>query len=538
LNGKSISKVLKQFLGEIPFTVELYWLLKQHKQTPKSHFQIKNLQLTLPEACSQIKPFAQKAKGGKKVFIFATLHYWIEHTTMLGLALAGRGHHVTLAYLPYAEWHKPISKFDLRRQNIYARQVLQEAAPFLKTVSFLDYHPFLPSLPQELSQAINQVSEYDTQYTLQTESFYPNDPTYRLRIERNQMAGQNAYNWLKGHCPDVVIVPNGTIQEFGVIYRVARYLNIPAVTYEFSDQREHIWLAQNKEIMRHETGELWKVSRDLPLKDEEKQRLGDLFSARTKATSFENFSRLWQGLPARGGNEARHELGLDERPVVLLATNVLGDSLTLGRHVFSDSMEEWISKTVKFFADQDNVQLVIRIHPGEALTHGASMQDVVRNALRKLPEHIHLIGPSDKVNTYDLVEVTDVGLVYTTTVGLEMAMQGIPVITSGLTHYRGRGFTLDPQTWNEYLDLLQKVLADPLAYRLSNEQMDLAWRYAYRFFFDFPFPFPWHIIRFWDDYKARPLKFVLGKEGADLYDATFKYLTGEPIDWAKLYAKS
>ena len=42
----------------------------------------------------------------KKVLIFATLHYWIEHAALLGMALAGLGHEVTLAYLPYANWRK------------------------------------------------------------------------------------------------------------------------------------------------------------------------------------------------------------------------------------------------------------------------------------------------------------------------------------------------------------------------------------------------------------------------------------------------
>src|SRR5450759_5874200 len=103
----------------------------------------------------------------------------------------------------------------------------------------------------------------------------------------------------------------------------------------------------------------------------------------------------------------------DERPVVLLATNVLGDSLTLGRQIFSDGMSEWITRTVQYFGDRKDVQLVIRIHPGEALTHGPSMVDVVKNALPAIPEHIHLIGPLEKINTYDVVAVADLGLVYT-----------------------------------------------------------------------------------------------------------------------------
>ena len=410
---------------------------------------------------------------------------------------------------------------------------MQNAAPYLKPVSLLDVHPFLQTLPPELVNAVDQVSIFDAQYTLQVEDVNRQDPTYLLRYERNLAAARAALTWFKGHRPDVVIVPNGTIQEFGVVYRVARYLEIPVVTYEFGDQREHIWLAQNGEIMRHETDALWAARRDQPLAAAEVERLNALFTARLNATTWENFSRQWQGTPAQGGNQARASLGLDERPVALLATNVLGDSLTLGRQVFSESMEEWIVRTVQYFAGRVDTQLVIRVHPGETLTHGTSMVDVVRRTLPKLPAHIHLIGPAEKVNTYDLVDVADAGLVYTTTVGMEMAMSGKPVLVAGQTHYRGRGFTFDPSTWEEYFAQLHSLLANPAAYRLSKEKMDLAWQYAYRFFFEFPFPFPWHLVRFWDDYKARSMSYVLGKEGTAQYETTFRYLAGEPIDWTK-----
>jgi len=129
------------------------------------------------------------------------------------------------------------------------------------------------------------------------------------------------------------------------------------------------------------------------------------------------------------------------------------------------------------------------------------------------------------------MDVADLGLVYTTTVGLEMAMNGLPVIVSGQTHYRGRGFTMDPDNWVAYFKLLGAVLENPKVYRLSKEQVEHAWRYAYRFFFDYPRPFPWRLWLMWEDYKARPLETVLGDEGRQQWDSTFRYLTGEPIDW-------
>ncbi len=527
-------ETVKNILGQIPFTAELYWLVRQRGKPLQSRFSLKNLHENLPEILQQAQEQRQKAAPGKKILVFATLHYWIEHAALLGLALAARGHKMTLGYLPYADWRAPINRFDLRRQNAYARKVLGGASGLLEPVTFMNLHPSYKPLSEPLQEIAEAVSEYDAQYTLQNEEVDIESDIYQLRLERNSAVVRYAYLWLRSNRPDVVIVPNGTIQEFGAVYRVARLLDIPTVTYEFGDQRKRIWLAQNAEVMRQETEDLWNTRKELPLSEEQMERLRSLFAARQRADLWENFARRWQDRPAQGGAQARVELGLDNRPVVLLATNVLGDSLTLGRQVFSESMAEWISRTVQYFAGRPDVQLVIRIHPGEVLTHGLSMENVVRNVLPQLPDHIRLIGPQEKVNTYDLVEVADVGLVYTTTVGLEMALQGLPVIVAGQTHYRERGFTLDPDSWVRYYKIIGSVLENPQEYRLSDHQVDLAWRYAYRFFFEFPLPFPWHLVRLWDDYKAMNLKDVFSPENAELFGPTLDYLAGEPMDWTQV----
>lgn len=523
--------LIKKVLGEIPYTAELYWHLIQRHKDWQLHFKLNFLDSILPEAVRQVEPYARSSQPGKDVFIFASLHYWIELSTLMSLALAGKGHQVTFSFLPYGTCQKPIQKFDLRRQNLYARQVLGQAGSLIKVQSLLDVHPFSHALPEELEEAVEEVSVFDTQYVLQEEEIDKNNPLFKLRKERNAEAARNARAWLAAHRPDVVIIPNGTIQEMGIVYRVAQYMDIPTVTFEFGDRREHIWIGQNKEIMHHETDELWKVRGAEPLVEAQLQRLQELFAARIDAKTWQNFARRWQDTPTEGGEAVRAKLGLDDRPVVLLATNVLGDSLTLGRQVFSRTMAEWIERTVNYFADRKDVQLVIRIHPGETLTHGISMVDVVNDALGEIPSHIHLVKPDEPVNTYDIVDIADLGLVYTTTVGLEMAMRGIPVIVAGQTHYRNRGFTHDPESWEEYFDKLDSLLNDLESARLIQEQVELSWRYAHLFFFEFPKPFPWHILDRKEDFKARPLVFVLGNEGSERYGETFEYLVGKPLEW-------
>jgi hypothetical protein len=257
-----------------------------------------------------------------------------------------------------------------------------------------------------------------------------------------------------------------------------------------------------------------------------------LIRARHGGTAWAQFGRLWQKGQRQGASNIRQSLGLDEeRPIVLVATNVVGDSLALNRQIFTDGMADWLSQSLRYLAGRPDVQTVVRIHPGELLGAGMPSEKVVRNALPDLPAHVTLIPPDSEVNTYDLIENAHIGLVYTSTAGLEMAMHGVPVLTAGQTHYRGKGFTLDPKTLTEYLDRLEHGLAEPVGRRLPTDQVELAWRYAHRFFFEFPFAFPWHLLHFWKDMGERPLERLVRPGGADPYREVLEILAGAPIDW-------
>ena len=526
-------KVFKSLLGELPLTAEIDWLVRQRNRPRKDHYSLDRLKRSLPEARAQAEPYARAATPGKRILLFATLHYWIEQSAYLGLVLAGLGHKVTLLTLPYAEWHKKLDNFTQRQRILHTNDALHLLAPLVKHITLLNVKP-AATLPEELQAAVEVTSLWDTQYTLMREEVDLNGDdsiVFNLRRARNTFAARAALAWMQSHCPDVVIVPNGLILELGIIFCVARHLGIPAVTFEFNDQHEQIWLAQNSSIMRQDTDYLWEARRTRPMTEDMYERLADLENARRGARVWGKSKRLWQYISAQGEEQTRKMIGLDDRPVVILAANVLGDSLTLGRHIFSTTMSEWIARTVKFFADRREIQLVIRIHPGETLVPAKSMEKVVRETLPELPEHIHVIAAAEKINTYDLIEIADLGLVYTTTVGLETAMNGRPVIVCGQTHYRGRGFTLDPNVWDEYFVMLERVLSNLSGHRLNETQVQTAWNYAYRFFFEYPRPFPWRLMGFWEDLKIWPLTRVLGPEGKAEFGDTFQSLVGEPFTW-------
>jgi hypothetical protein len=532
-------QAIKTILGDMPLTAELYWHLRQQGKPLSKSASLRRTQKWLPTWLAQAKAAARLAdRPAQHVMLFSTLRYWLEYGTLLGCAFAGLGHRVAHTYLPYTNWRKPLNRFDLRRQSAYIRSVLDPAEPFLKPVNLLDVRTDHRQLPPDVQAAIEEVSLRDAQYTLQIENVELEGASdsarlYHLRLERNLQAAQAALAWMQANRPDVVVTPNGSILEMGAVYQVARYLDIPVVTYEFGEQRDRIWLARNAEVMRQETDALWAARGHLPLNENQWEQTKALFASRQRASLWENFSRRWQGQPNVGGEKVRQELGLDHRPVILLAANVIGDSLTLGRQMFSQSMTEWLERTASHLAGNPEVQLVIRIHPGERYTKGPSVANVVQSVLPDMPEHIHLVGADDPINTYDLVEIADLGLVYTTTVGMEMAMSGVPVIVAGQTHYRGKGFTLDPNTWEGYLQQLEEVIKDPQAFKCSRQQVEQAWNYAYRFFFEYPLPFPWHLLHFWNELENWSIEKVLTPEGRTQFEPTFEVLLGRPRNWTR-----
>ena len=527
---------IKDFIGTLPFSAELFWAVRGSRRPWQAHYKLGGIKDVLRQSVHEVQVNARHNPKPKKVFLFASLHYWIEQAGLIALAMAGQGHEVQLAYLPFAEWDKDINRFDVRRQDLYTQDLLKPTRDIIQVI------PLLPDLlrfyrwedsdyPADLLEIAKQVSRYDTMYTKQIEEISEDDPLFNFRLRRNLPAALALQRAFERERPDVVIIPNGTILEMGIAYKVAQKMGIETMTFEFADQRERIWIAQNDEIMRHDTTALWDGLGGQALPEEARQAMVELLAARKGARLWGNFARQWQQNPSQGAETAKKNLGLDERPVALLPTNVLGDSLTLGRERITGSMAEMIVGTIQHFIDHPEAQLVVRVHPGELKTHGTSMIDVIKENFKELPDHIHIVRPEDKTNTYDLIEVADLGIVFTTTVGMEMAMTGIPVVITGKTHYANKGFTHEPADWAAYEALLQEIVANPSAYRLSEKQIEQVWLYAYLFFFEYSLPFPWHLLWLAEDFKMRPLSHVLSDAGKARYGKTFGYLIGEPLDW-------
>ncbi len=519
-------QTLKTWLGRLPGVVELDWHIRRSRPPLRRH--LKTLAPYLAEWGPWAAEQARQAPPGRKIAVFAMLSPWVAQTAVLSLALAAQGHNVALGYFPYQDWWQPDDPWGWRRWSLYLRDLLKPTAGAFQVVPLLN-EPHDP-IPSHWDASLERLSAHDVEYTRQREGADAEDPLYPLRLARNRAAAAVLAHWLRREHPDVLIVPNGAILEFGVAYEVARRLGIPVVTYEFEYQREHAWLSQGQPVMELDTTNLWKAAVAKPLAPQQLARLQEMMTARRGGRPWETHARAWQNVGRAGSQAVRQRLGLDDRPLVLIATNVFGDSVTIGHQVFTRGMGDWLAETLRFFARHPEVQVVVRVHPGEAklAPGGTSMLEIVSHTFPALPEHIKVVPPDADINSYDLVEMAQVGLVYTTTLGLEMAMDGVPVVVAGRVHYRGRGFTLDPTTWEAYFHLLEQAVTQPASLRPSPEQVALARRYAYHFFFTYPRPYPWHIAFWRESLQQWPLPRALEETR---FQETLAAFAGEPLHW-------
>ena len=289
--------------------------------------------------------------------------------------------------------------------------------------------------------------------------------------------------------PDKLYLLNGLFFAERIMLELSLARGLPVVTYESGFMPDTLVFAHNRIAPYYELDDEWRRYADVPLTLAESAQLDEYLSARKSGAK--DAAKYFPSIE-KDERAIRTRLGLQPNKKLIVAfTNILWDSAILDRDRAFVSMMDWLDETIRYFASRTDSQLVIRIHPAEVRLAMQESREQVTHVLRarypNLPAHITIIPPESDLSSYTLMRLADIGLVYTSTAGLEMALDGKTVIVAGLTHYAGKGFTHDVDQRAEYLASLNN-LADLAP--LSAEAVEKARRYAYLFFFRFMLPFP------------------------------------------------
>ena len=186
-------------------------------------------------------------------------------------------------------------------------------------------------------------------------------------------------------------------------------------------------------------------------------------------------------------DKVRAQLGLDpNRKTAVIFPHILWDGTFFwGKDLFR-TYEEWFVETVRAACANDRLNWIIKIHPANTIKnarHGIQGEPSELIALRRymgqLPPHLFIIPPESDINTFSLFDLMDCCVTVRGTVGMEAASFGVPVLTAGTGRYDRKGFTIDPESRQQYLERLAGIHEIP---PLSPQQLVLAERFAYSVF--------------------------------------------------------
>lgn len=205
--------------------------------------------------------------------------------------------------------------------------------------------------------------------------------------------------------------------------------------------------------------------------------------------------------------EVKKRIGLDPaKKTSMIFPHLFWDATFFwGEDIFAN-YREWFVEAVKAACKNTRVNWVVKLHPANLVKlardrfTGELIEKVsIRESIGELPPHIKLMEPNTKISTYSLFQIMDYCLTVRGTIGIEAAMFGIPVFTAGTGRYDGHGFTIDSGSKENYL---QKIARIQEYDRLTDEQVELAQKFAYGTFLLRPFPLKSIQISYKKDAKA------------------------------------
>lgn len=280
---------------------------------------------------------------------------------------------------------------------------------------------------------------------------------------------------------DAVVFHHGIYTPQGIIGEVCRRQGVRVINWNPS-YRKNTFIFSHGDTYHHTMiSEPTSVWEDIPWSDGTERLTMDYLTSRRDGSS----DWIWfHEHPENDAEILAKEFGIDwSKPCIGLLTSVMWDAQLHYRANAFPNMLAWIVHTIEYFRARPDLQLLIRVHPAEVRGMVPSRQrvsDELQHLVANMPGNIFVIPPEHQASTYALMDRCDSVLIFNTKTGIELSATGIPVVVAGEAWIRGKGFSMDassPEDFNQYLDRL------PLRAKLAPDDLATAKRYAFHFFF-------------------------------------------------------
>jgi hypothetical protein len=427
------------------------------------------------------------------------------HSIMLAIGLARRGRKIVLLWddTGFPEEH-------LDAQNRAIGRVLSYVGRFFPVVQLSDEQPHAPR--ETDAQAIGELADQNVAWRLRgappTASDLPLVHDIGVSLEHSLPLVRSAVHRADLDC---LVVPGGAYGTSGLFRLVAGELGRRAATFDVDVNVALVCTsgiaAQNADIPRAFAA-LWDSG------DEVRSQAIDTARAEFQRRTDNRDSYGFQPVPAGGSGSIADES-------VLMPLNVEWDAAALGKHVHFTNTVEWVTSTITAILDSGAGPVIVRQHPSERRKSHRSKLDIASVIRDRFGDdhRCQFVAADDPVSTYDLLRSARLVLPFVSTIAIEAAAIGKPVLISGASYYADLGFVWSASSRDEYFALLRQGLQGDL--EPLPDQSDRAWICYYltavrnRISTDFT-PHPDH---FWQWCRRAPDSLFADPEVSDMLEA-------------------
>lgn len=346
-----------------------------------------------------------------------------------------------------------------------------------------------------------------------------------------QVVLHDAVKTLNAELPhELAVVSNGKSYAYTGLYQALRQAGVDTVTWDETPGFYNSFLFKENDYAN-------EIHVD-DLFEREANRLSDVDYNRGEV---DRYFKLWveeghhtfkyYSAPLSEIERIEEELGVrfgDYERIVTLYTNVVWDTAVLGRDRAFGGLVDWVESFVQAARSRPDTLLLIRAHPAEdkvpeEVRTVSTVRQKLLSRIGELPANVHIVPGASEISSYRLSEISDANVVYTSTVGLEMALRGVRPYVGGLTHYAEKGFTTEIVDTGQVPEILASRRADN---RLSDEERDRAYRYAYLWLFVAQFR-PGNLARSRESYRFDQYARLVspGSEYHRLYESIVSHST-------------
>ncbi len=370
--------------------------------------------------------------------------------------------HLKLGFFKNIQWLKKdnervnkildkLKKYDIHVIHIHPLNLLF----FFKAIKFAFLHPNnIEKIKDyhfdDVNLGVGAASTYISRCNLETPKITFGNFTIKKLLFEAAITYQYTIKLINSISPDLVYTFNGRYAIENAITQACLKKNVVIQLHERGSTFEkyeifnfplHSYHNYEGKIKNH--WHLTSVENNIPIAIDffEKKRRGDDINWLSYNRFYSNDSNLPK---------------TDKIKIVYFSSSddELASIINLESQPIFNNQRACIKYLIDYFSDKDEYLFIIRNHPNIASKHNDDklFWDNLSG------ENLLLYKSTSKINSFDLIDYSDIVITYSSTIGIESTYWNKPAILMGLAYYRFLDCTYNPKSIEEFENLISTDL--------------------------------------------------------------------------------